>query len=277
MISLIVVGMLWLHIKPPEFQQQQSEHPHTKTLYLEPRRQSEDERIPDKTLSCLEHTASSQRAVTAIDDVGNSLSSVKDSIEINAPLTFAILYHCPYSVLYAQYLHKAKREILLHIPTEPLSYHHAKPEKGILHAGSSKCKLINKPDKDIRTVPYATGVNNHMVYRSIANEEDSAAIVCKIKKGHEFFVDSWITYDTKRVRVAKMSGLRNPSRQIFIDSDQDYEATLQSLLNPAPSEERTPVVIINYPYRFTIQAPNEAFPRLNCGRVDIVCVSHILS
>jgi polysaccharide deacetylase 2 family uncharacterized protein YibQ len=113
--------------------------------------------------------------------------------------------------------------------------------------------------------------------RFMADEEDLAVVMSEIRKRHLFFVDSRTTSDTKGEKVAKMTGLPYLSRRIFIDNDQDHEATLRILLNLASGDEKDPVVIIGHPHRSTIQALKEAIPRLNRRGVDIVPVSHLLS
>ena len=76
-----------------------------------------------------------------VDDIGYNPLPMEELIKIDAPLTFAILPYCPYSISSAEDLHKAKREILLHLPMKPLSYPRINPGKGALLLRMDREKL----------------------------------------------------------------------------------------------------------------------------------------
>ena len=62
-----------------------------------------------------------------IDDIGNDLSPVIEPLKIDTGITFAILPLCSHTRDAADLLHRAHREILLHLPMEPASYPREKP------------------------------------------------------------------------------------------------------------------------------------------------------
>jgi hypothetical protein len=208
-----------------------------------------------------------------IDDIGNSRSSVEELIKIDAPLTFAILPFCPYSNSSAEEIHRARREIILHLPMEPLSYPRANPGKGTLLVQMNKDELIRQFEQDIDAVPYITGINNHMGSRFMTDEESLKIIMGGISKRHLFFIDSRTTSDSKGEKVARMTGLPCLSRKIFIDNSQDYNATLNILLNLASGND--PILVIGHPYHSTVLALKDALPRLKRSGVEIVSVSDL--
>jgi len=65
-----------------------------------------------------------------IDDIGYDLNLAKELLKIDADLTFAIVPFQAHSLEAAQNVHKAKRETLLHLPMEPVSYPRENREKG---------------------------------------------------------------------------------------------------------------------------------------------------
>ncbi|MGD0277179.1 MAG: divergent polysaccharide deacetylase family protein, partial [Syntrophales bacterium] len=121
-MSAIVAGLWWLYNKPAVIPRKPQGHTRPKVLHPESRRLAGKELHPGKSLSQLEPSISHRKIAIIIDDIGNVLLPVEELIKIDAPLTFSILPHCPYSISSAEDIHRAKREILLHLPMEPLSY-----------------------------------------------------------------------------------------------------------------------------------------------------------
>ena len=78
-------------------------------------------------------------------------------------------------------------------------------------------------------------------------------------------------------KLPGITGLPYLSRNVFIDNDQDYEATLRILLNLSSSREKKPAVVIGHPYGTTIKALKEAVPLLKQRGIEIVPVSHLFS
>jgi len=276
-MSAIVAGLWWLYNKPAVIPRKPQGHTRPKVLHPESRRLAGKELHPGKSLSQLEPSISHRKIAIIIDDIGNVLLPVEELIKIDAPLTFSILPHCPYSISSAEDIHRAKREILLHLPMEPLSYPRVNPGKGVLLLRMDSEELLRQLDDDIDAVPYISGVNNHMGSRFMADEKDLTVIMREMRKRNLFFVDSRTTSDTKGEKVASITGLPCLSRNVFIDNVQDYEATLKILLNLSSSGETKPLIVIGHPYGTTIKALKEAVPLLRQSGVEIVPVSHLLS
>jgi polysaccharide deacetylase 2 family uncharacterized protein YibQ len=238
---------------------------------------TEGKQRPDQLFSSVESSVPHRKIAIIIDDIGYNPLSMEELIKIDASLTFSILPHCPYSISSAEDIHRAKREILLHLPMEPLSYPRVNPGKGVLLLRMDSEELLRQLDDDIDAVPYISGVNNHMGSRFMADEKDLTVIMREMRKRNLFFVDSRTTSDTKGEKVASITGLPCLSRNVFIDNVQDYEATLKILLNLSSSGETKPLIVIGHPYGTTIKALKEAVPLLRQSGIEIVPVSHLLS
>jgi hypothetical protein len=277
MMSAVATGLWWLYHKPAVIPQKPQGHARSKILHPESQRFTGKETHPGESLSQLEPSISHRKIAIIIDDIGNVSLPVEELIKIDAPLTFSILPHCPYSISSAEDIHRAKREILLHLPMEPLSYPRANPGKGALLVRMDSEELLRQLDGDIDAVPYVSGVNNHMGSRFMADEKGLTVIMREMRKRNLFFVDSRTTSDTKGEKVASITGLPCLSRNVFIDNVQDYEATLKILLNLSSGGEKKPLIVIGHPYGTTIKALREAVPLLKQRGVEIVPVSHLLS
>lgn len=221
--------------------------------------------------------AAKKRIAIIIDDIGYDLKPVKELLKINADLTFAVLPSLSHSGEAAQMLRKAKKEILLHLPMEPMSYPDEKPGQGALFTDMNDEEIIFQLRKNIKSVPNIAGVNNHMGSKFMMNEDKLALIFRELKKKKLFFIDSRTSAETKAEAAAHKVGLPMSERKIFIDNDRDYKKIYNNLINISKANDNTPVILIGHPYPETILAIKDATKVLREQGISIVPVSKIIA
>ena len=212
-----------------------------------------------------------------VDDIGYSLSAAKELKDINADLTFAILPFQAHTREAAEMFHNANKEILLHLPMEPVSYPREKPGEGALFTDMNDEELVLQLKKNIADVPYISGVNNHMGSKFMTDEKKLILIFNELKKKKLFFVDSRTSNDTKAHWAAKKTGLQIAERKIFIDNNRDYNKVYANLINITKDNDLSPRIIIGHPYPETIRALKKATKVLQEKGVSIVPVSEIVN
>jgi len=220
-----------------------------------------------------------KRVAILIDDIGYDLSPLYELLKIDASLTFAILPYYAHSVDAANILHRAKREILLHLPMEPHTFPDENPGKGALLMSMSDRQIKREVDKDLDAIPYLSGVNNHMGSKFMEDEAKLNIVFRELKKRNLFFVDSRTTPLSKGPEIARKLGLQCVSRKIFIDNDHDYMTIFRNLTTRIDREfdhKSEAVVLIGHPHLKTIQALKEAIPVLKARGIDIVPVSALV-
>lgn len=211
-----------------------------------------------------------------IDDIGYDLNAVKKLLKIDANLTFAILPFQPYSRQASEMLHRAKRETLLHLPMEPVSYPREKPGEGALFTDMNNEELLMQLRNNIAAVPYVVGVNNHMGSRFMMDDQRLSLIFKELKRKNLFFVDSRTAPDTRALSVAKDIGLNIAERKVFIDNNRNYNEIYNQLIDIAKSKNDFPQIIIGHPYPETILALNDAAKVMRKQGVSIVPASQII-
>lgn len=214
-----------------------------------------------------------------IDDIGNDLDPVEELLKTNLQLTFAILPLCRYSRESAELLHKAGREILLHLPMEPMSYPREKPGEGALFTDMNEKEILLQLEKNLSSVPHASGVNNHMGSKFMTDEDKLELVFNWLKKKKLFFVDSLTTSNSKASPVAQKVGLSMSSRRIFLDNNRNYQAIYKQLLEVAEKSAENndlPVIVIGHPYPETIRAIKDAQGLLQAKGVSVVPVSRLV-
>jgi polysaccharide deacetylase 2 family uncharacterized protein YibQ len=212
-----------------------------------------------------------------IDDIGYDMTPVHELLRVDADITFAILPLLAHSREAADMLHKANRETLLHLPMEPLSYPKEKPGNGALFSDMNDEEIVFQLEKNLASVPYISGVNNHMGSKFMADEERLMLVFKQLKKKDLFFIDSRTTNNSKTTAASQKAHLTVASRKIFLDNDRDYSKIYQILMDVcnAPAGN-APLIVIGHPYPETIRAIRAANKSFREKGVSIVPVSKLV-
>ena len=201
----------------------------------------------------------SRQVAIIIDDIGYDMTLVQEFLRIDANITFAILPLVAHSREAAEALHNAHHEILLHLPMEPLSYPKEKPGSGALFTDMNDEEIVFQLGKDLASVPYASGVNNHMGSKFMADEEKLTPVFKQLKKQDLFFIDSRTTNSSKTMAVSEKVHLTVASRKVFLDNERDYHKIYQILMDVADAPAgNAPLIVIGHPYPETIRAIRDA-------------------
>jgi uncharacterized protein len=168
------------------------------------------------------------RLALIIDDIGASLSHAKPFLDLGVPMTFAVLPRLGSSEESAFLIHKQGHEIMLHQPMEPRD-RGLSPGPGALYVGDEPTKISHTVEENISSIPFATGMNNHMGSRFTASPKEMLETLQVVKDRGLFFVDSLTTGDSKGYKTAKTLHLPSTSRDVFLDNRVEESAILRQL------------------------------------------------
>lgn len=212
-----------------------------------------------------------------IDDIGYDMTPVRELLRMDAGITFAVLPLLAHSREAAETLHQAGREILLHLPMEPLSYPRERPGNGALFADMSDEEIVFQMAKNMDSVPHVSGVNNHMGSKFMADEAKLTTVFRELKKKDLFFIDSRTNNNSKTLNASRKVHLTVASRKIFLDNERDYHKIYQILMEVAEvSTGYSPLIVIGHPYPETIRAIRDAGKVFREKGVSIVPVSKLV-
>ena len=272
LIVVLIAGIIYVLLQE---EPSAIKEPKKETKQIEPRKAVTPKKRKEKPLSLKPEQL--RQVAIIIDDIGYDLKPVKELLKIKSDLTFAILPLCPHTREAAEMFHQAHRETLLHLPMEPVSYPREKPGQGALFTDMNDEELKFQLEKDIASVPYISGVNNHMGSKFMMDEKKLTLIFNKLKTNKLFFIDSRTSADSKAFVTAKNVGLPIAARKIFLDNSRDYNEIYNNVINIAPKDgDVSPVIIIGHPYPETIRAISDAMKVLREKGVSIVPVSQII-
>jgi polysaccharide deacetylase 2 family uncharacterized protein YibQ len=203
-----------------------------------------------------------QRIAILIDDIGYDLPLAKALASLPAPIAFAILPQAPHAAEADALLHAAGKEILLHLPMEPLSYPDEDPGPGALFVAMDPSLIGQRLEEALAAVPHARGVNNHMGSRFMAHDAGLAAVMASLARQGLFFVDSRTSPQTRGKEAAARAGVAFAARDLFIDHRPGVAAAREALLRETlQNRPHGELLLIGHPHPETLQALKEALPR----------------
>ncbi len=218
-----------------------------------------------------------------IDDVGRELHLLEKLIALRYRLTFSVLPGSVYATgaqLRAGADRRRYREVLLHLPMEPLDtaqmHEGDEAQETFLLADDDAKTLAAKTEAALRAVPSAIGVNNHMGSKLTAERGAMDAVMDVLEEHDVFFLDSRTHHDTQALAAAQSAGVASLSRQVFLDDVETPEAIAAQLEEAARLSKLGPTVAIGHPSAALTEVLKERLPQLLDDGVAIYPLSHVL-
>ena len=218
------------------------------------------------------------KLVIVIDDLGNRLNVLKKLLSLDFDITYSILPQRQFSLESAEMVFDNGREVILHLPMQPKDFPKYNPGLGALLLDDEQETIVQKLERNLETVPYAVGVNNHMGSAFTQHDAGLDAVMQVLSGRMLFFLDS----KTAPGRIAKSSArdYRVPylSRDIFLDNDIEEAAIKRQLFKAARIASRHgKAIVIGHPYLETYKALAKFLPEVEAQGIHVTRVSDLLS
>ena len=212
-----------------------------------------------------------------MDDMGESLATVKRLLEMNLPVTPSILPGTGQAQEIAAFLQEQRQEYMIHIPMQPRSYPRTNPGANALLLGQSEAETRRLVRSYLRQVPGAVGGNNHMGSRYTEETGPMRIVLDELRRQGLFFIDSRTIGSSVAFNEARKMGLKTATRNIFLDhrDDTDYiRAQIHKMIQLA--EGGRAVVAICHPHRATLDALRQEADWLRRQPVRFVSASQVV-
>jgi len=164
------------------------------------------------------------RIALVIDDLGQAdMALVKRLCDLDIPFTVAVLPFLQHSRDSANLADSKGKEVILHMPMEPVGYPAPgkDPGPGAVLSGLLEPEVRERVKLAMKDIPHAVGLNNHMGSRITPDAEKMAWILGEAKKSNWYFLDSRTEKDTVALEVARRLGVPSMERKVFLDDDPD--------------------------------------------------------
>ncbi|MGA2548286.1 MAG: divergent polysaccharide deacetylase family protein [Rectinemataceae bacterium] len=195
-------------------------------------------RIPQKTATALQPASNrpnlrplplpkGRYLVFIIDDAGYSLTELDAFLRLPFPLTIAVLPGLPNSEKAAAAVRAAGKELILHQPMQALGGQD--PGPGALRLGMSRNEVERVVEANLRTMPGAAGMNNHMGSAATADLGIMEAVAAVAKRRGIYYLDSLTTSGTAVAAAARREGIPYWERDVFLDNSPDRASIIRAV------------------------------------------------
>ena len=211
-----------------------------------------------------EPTGKLPRLALVIDDLGYAAPElVKRLCAQPVPFSVAVLPYQEYTRESADIAHDRGKEVMLHLPMEPVGY----PGPGKDPGPEAVLFELKEPElrarvrKALAEVPWRKGVNNHMGSRITPDRTRMRWVLEEIKARHCFFVDSRTEKDSVAFAMAQELAIPTVQRKVFLDDDKSYpEMARQWERALGIARKEGEVLIIGHIYPETVEALEKLIP-----------------
>ncbi|HEX7554674.1 MAG TPA: divergent polysaccharide deacetylase family protein [Geothrix sp.] len=218
------------------------------------------------------------RFALVIDDLGYIQPELVTRL-CSLPIAFsvAVLPYQEYTRDSAEVAHRLGKEVMLHLPMEPVGYPGPGRDPGpnaILY-NLSETEVRRRVRQALDEIPHRAGVNNHMGSRITPDRTRMGWVLQELKARKLFFVDSRTEKESVAYEVAEQLGIPAVERRVFLDDDRAFPAMEKQWDRALKLAEKDgSVLIIGHIYPETVEALEKLVPRIK-GQVRFVTAGQL--
>lgn len=212
-----------------------------------------------------------------IDDFGYSAGELaKGFLELPWALTVSVIPGLPFSGVLAEQAAVAGKEVMVHMPMEPL--HEPVEDRGYtLLVTLSEKEIRDRVARAIACVPGAVGMNNHQGSRATADVQVMSVLMEELKTRGLYFVDSRTNSQSRALAMASRMRVPCVANDMFLDVEPDTAKVYRQLsLLARVAKRKGKAVGIGHVRRSTYELLRREVPRLQEQGFRFVPVSKVL-
>ena len=195
------------------------------------------------------------RIAVIMDDMGGSLSTIRDLLRLRVVITPSILPGKSRAMAATALLQEEGREYMIHIPMQPRSYPKTNPGDNALLLGQSENETRRLVQSYMAGVPGAVGGNNHMGSRYTEESDPMRIVLDELKRHDLFFIDSRTIGNSVAFSEARKMGLKTATRNIFLDNRDDVTYIRQQIRKMVSlAGTNREIIAICHPHKETLEA-----------------------
>jgi polysaccharide deacetylase 2 family uncharacterized protein YibQ len=213
-----------------------------------------------------------------IDDLGHQHEQGLRAVNLPGPVACAFLPFGPFTTALAEQAHARNKEVMLHLPMQPVDHIPSSQEQGLLTLDMTRQQFVDTLSGNIAAVPHVTGLNNHMGSLLTRHPGSMAWLMQAIgQRGNLFFIDSRTTKATVASRLAGEYGVPSMERNIFLDNIPERAAVRAQFRRLLDTARRQGTALgIAHPYPETLEVLAEELETLGEQGIRLVPVSRLI-
>ena len=201
--------------------------------------------------------------VLVIDDFGYRNDSVADGfLDLNIPITCAIIPGHLQSRKFAQKAFAAGKEVIIHMPMES-SLNTPGEDEYKIKSGMTSEEVEWRIREVLKEMPEAIGMNNHQGSKATTNGKVMSVLGSVLKANNKFFIDSRTTSKTVAEEIMRSIGVPTIRRHVFLDNDDSKDKISERIDEVARLAQKQGIAVaIGHAKPNTLKAIKDALPKL---------------
>ena len=201
--------------------------------------------------------------VLVIDDFGYRNDSVSDGfLDLNIPITCAIIPGHLQSRKFAQKAFAAGKEVIIHMPMES-SLNTPGEDEYKIKSGMTSEEVEWRIREVLKEMPEAIGMNNHQGSKATTNGKVMSVLGSVLKANNKFFIDSRTTSKTVAEEIMRSIGVPTIRRHVFLDNDDSKDKISERIDEVARLAQKQGIAVaIGHAKPNSLKAIKDALPKL---------------
>jgi hypothetical protein len=219
------------------------------------------------------------RLVLIIDDFGYTYGAVaKAFLEMDAELTISVLPGEVFSRRIAKEVRARGKDLLLHLPMEPLEYPEKDPGPRAISVGQTDDEIRAEVRDALGSIDSPDGVSNHMGSRAMQDERVLRIVLEEVKERGLFFLDSKTVAGRLPRTIARSMGVKCLENDLFWDTGYDAPDEIRKKLDRLVeiARRRGYAIGIGHPRPVTLEALQEKIPEWRELGIRLVSIGDIV-
>ncbi|MCP4652207.1 MAG: divergent polysaccharide deacetylase family protein [Candidatus Omnitrophica bacterium] len=212
------------------------------------------------------------------DDLGESLSEVKEVYSLDIPVTISVIPGLKFSKNIAHIGDRCGFSVMVHMPMEPKNEKQYRTNKyKFIRAAMKRREIKSLLRYYLNSIKIAIGVNNHMGSAATEDFALMSTVMEAIKEKKLIFIDSRTSLESVAYDAAIKTGLVAGFAEGFIDAIDDtafIEKRIDQLAERARHKGK--IIVIGHPKSKTFKALKKKLPALK-KEIDFVTIEDLFS
>jgi len=227
-------------------------------------------------LACAVAAEPAPRVAIIVDDLGYQLAAGERALRLPGPVSYAVLPQTPRGPALARLAASRGRDVLLHLPLQPVG-EHGNDEPGGISLDMSRLQFRGVFERDLASVPQAIGINNHRGSLLTRHPGHMSWLMQELGPRGLIFVDSYTTHHSVALQIARENGIPATRRDVFLDANPTPAAIAAEFRRlKRLARARGSAIAIAHPYPVTLQFLESELPSLADEGYRLVGIGELL-
>jgi polysaccharide deacetylase 2 family uncharacterized protein YibQ len=201
------------------------------------------------------------------------------AIRLPGPVAVSVIPDQTYSTRLALHAHGRRKDVLLHLPMEPVERKDLLPADG-LRTNMSEDEIYRSLEVGLASVPHAIAINNHMGSEFTSSNKAMSRLMTAVREQNPglFFVDSLTTSKSVVRRQATAHGIPTLARSVFLDNERSEEAIekqFDELISIA--RKHGGALAIGHPFPETLAVLQRRLAPLSEGEIRLIPITMLMA